>query len=476
MVHLMVAPYTKVEESFNMQATHDLIFYGPWNLTQYDHHDFPGAVKRTFIGPIALWLVTWPITSLLKAVGGSTKIAHQYVVRCVMAVGVASSLAAVNSAIRVAHGRVVSQWFMMLTLSQFHIMFWSSRTLPNTFAFILFNHALSKWIYSDGLSGRRVMVFLLVFAITVFRSELALIAAFMVLTDLARSRYPIKELVVVGLVSFSVALVCTVGVDSYFWSEAYLWPELEAFIFNAINNKSAEWGVSPFHSYFTALLPRIAPVTWPLSLLLFRLVSAHHGFSYYVVALCPVAVLSMLGHKEWRFILYAVPVVNAISAIGLVRLTAASRRVPQWSMARLAVVGIYAAIFLSFVAQGCMLAISAYNYPGGWALNEFHRILHSDKASKPCVVHMDVYSTMTGITRFGEGSECLYSKNENHTNAHEFLQYTHLVTHEPHRHSASQWQTVAVVRGYAGIRKMSIKLDPMVYILSKFMNETGSLQ
>jgi alpha-1,6-mannosyltransferase len=47
-LHLVVAPYTKVEESFNMQAIHDLIFTP--TLEQFDHFAFPGAVPRSFIG------------------------------------------------------------------------------------------------------------------------------------------------------------------------------------------------------------------------------------------------------------------------------------------------------------------------------------------------------------------------------------------------------------------------------------------
>lgn len=68
LLHLYFAPYTKVEESFNIQAIHDILAYGvPWRYTNwhllknYDHATFPGSVPRTFVGPLALAGVAWPV-------------------------------------------------------------------------------------------------------------------------------------------------------------------------------------------------------------------------------------------------------------------------------------------------------------------------------------------------------------------------------------------------------------------------------
>jgi alpha-1,6-mannosyltransferase len=136
LVHLLAAPYTKVEESFNIQATHDVLVYGTptSNIydklsSTYDHFTFPGAVPRTFVGPVVLA----GISQLPIALFGFRH--AQLIVRAVLGLFNAAALLVMKHNLSSQCGIPTARWYTLLQASQFHVMFYASRTLPNMFAF-----------------------------------------------------------------------------------------------------------------------------------------------------------------------------------------------------------------------------------------------------------------------------------------------------------------------------------------------------
>lgn len=73
-LHLFISPYTKVEESFNIQAIHDILIHGiptenvdQFLTSNYDHVSFPGSVPRTFAGALVLSGLSRPWVALLSS-------------------------------------------------------------------------------------------------------------------------------------------------------------------------------------------------------------------------------------------------------------------------------------------------------------------------------------------------------------------------------------------------------------------------
>jgi alpha-1,6-mannosyltransferase len=152
--YVLCCPYTKVEESFSMQAIFDLSTFG--GHTQfYDHLEFPGVVPRSFIGPLIVALLSYPFNALATTYSVPV-VYNQIICRSVLGALVWVSFVHFRNGVEGRFGRRASQLTGLLTSFQFHICFYMSRTLPNTFALALSLNAFGLWLKVRVVGGRDV--------------------------------------------------------------------------------------------------------------------------------------------------------------------------------------------------------------------------------------------------------------------------------------------------------------------------------
>ncbi|BEI83850.1 hypothetical protein CcaverHIS002_0404540 [Cutaneotrichosporon cavernicola] len=296
--HVLVAPYTKVEESFTLHAAHDVLRYGlsPANWERWDHRTFPGAVPRSFLPPIILGLLSYPSAVIASATGiVTTSLGIQIIIRLTLVACFAAAFTHLARTLQRRFSTSTADWFVALTLAQFHIPFYAGRTLPNFTALPLVVLAFSL---------------------------------------LLRDR---------------------------------LWSGIALFTATATTG----------HVFDNATLQR-------------TVASVSRTLGPGVVSL--VAVLSNVGHKEWRFIVYAIPALNIVAAACAAALAALPTRSLRM-VARLGLTGLLAitaafALFSSYV--------STHNYPGGCVW----RALEAARLPEGSVIHLHSYPLQTGASLF----------------------------------------------------------------------------
>jgi alpha-1,6-mannosyltransferase len=467
-VLLCLAPYTKVEESFNMQATHDLVFGGfgfgspgpldstppsagrknlpnsggvsrsamasligggvnsterrgsfhiPASVDDFDHQSFPGVVPRTFAGPIVISILSQPLLIAYQSLfsfEGETAFYAQFITRWVLGILVCLAFDFLGTGIqRETKSKMVAPIFSLLIGSQFHLMFYASRTLPNTYATALTALAVGL-MYRD----RYYHAFaVLGCAAAVFRSDVLVLVAPLALLLISAGYVHFFRGVLAGVVGIAVSLLLTVPLDSFFWGRM-LWPEAAVLWFNTAMNKSSDWGVSPPLWYFYAVLPKILFTFIPV--LPLALAEAGWKTRFYVMgALLFIALYSFLPHKELRFIMMGFPIffIPVASYFANRSSTLLSKLV----------FGCFVAGNLAFAMF--LVTLSMFNYPGAAAIHRVHSI-HDDppppsvtsfssdflfdedeyvarpkedprEREHPIVkVYIDAYAGMTGVTRF----------------------------------------------------------------------------
>ncbi|KPJ18091.1 putative Dol-P-Man:Man(7)GlcNAc(2)-PP-Dol alpha-1,6-mannosyltransferase [Papilio machaon] len=464
-LHILLCPFTKVEESFNIQATHDILYHR-FNLSQYDHNEFPGVVPRTFIGPVIISALSAPVVFILHLFG-INKFWMQYVVRLTLALTVIASWSRFRDTLRKQFGNSFAWWFTLISVSQYHFMFYMSRPLPNIMVLPFVLLALEGW-----LSGKHKQFIISAgVSIVIFRSELAMLFGLFLIIDLFFKKIDFMKFIKI-VVPTGIGLVAlTVVVDSMFWGRL-LWPETEVFWYNTILNKSSDWGTSPFLWYFYSALPRglgpslvLCPVGVYLDRRLVQLVAP---------AVVYVLLFSFLPHKELRFIIYVFPLLNAASAavcsyVFIRRTKAPIYELLFWGICLIIVANVILSIALVLVAMS--------NYPGGLAITRFHKLLKNE----PYVhVHISNLAAQTGVTRFTQiHDHWNYSKNES-LSSEQLQQYTHLLVEAKSKYSPtikSFTQTHVVLDSvdtfshvavnYKLIPPVRIKTRPAIFILER---------
>jgi alpha-1,6-mannosyltransferase len=351
-------------------------------------------------------------------------------------------------------------WLLLITACQFHIPFYSSRMLPNTFALAVVLQSYACWVEGQIQSAAS----LLVLGTAIFRCDLLLLLGSIGSSWLLLRQLGIVEALTIGIVTGIVALFLTVPLDSLLWQRV-LWPEGEVFYFNTILGKSKEWGTSPWYWYFASAIPKAMLLTMllvPLSTFRFAEllviwerklrkrwndqsfstnnnnnnnnkvgIMALHSLSNVVDTtwlpfLLPifgfVIMYSFLGHKEMRFIFPALPILNLAAAVGmskLDRLSFSSNDITKKddkadAVSWVARLGFGCGILCMLTTLGGSLvfvAVSRWNYPGGDALMALVRHIQQqqrgDFGMVPLTmttikVHIDVATAMSGVSLFGQ--------------------------------------------------------------------------
>ncbi|XP_020102981.1 dol-P-Man:Man(7)GlcNAc(2)-PP-Dol alpha-1,6-mannosyltransferase-like [Ananas comosus] len=285
-------------------------------------------------------------------------------------------------------GYRVEPFFGIMTALQFYLLFYSTRPLPNILAFCLVNLAYSFWFKGDSLATLKCLTVPTV----VFRCDTVLLFGPIGIELLLSKSVSLLEAIKCCVITALLCIGISVLVDSIMW-QRILWPELEVFWFNSVLNRSSEWGTHPLHCYFTSALPRSMLVGYPLCMI--GMILDRRIRRYVLPVFLFIWIFSKLPHKELRFILGSIPILNVSASIAASSVYN-NRKKKIWSW-------IYVIMLGSFIVSvGCSIVtfMASYNnYPGGYALKALHQ---ADASTKEKLVHIDAFTAMNGVSRFSE--------------------------------------------------------------------------
>jgi hypothetical protein len=264
-------------------------------------------------------------------------------------------------------------------------------------------------------------VALLVAVGIVGRSEVAILCGTILFIDFILSPSPIGYTLTVLpaiLVSATLSTAATMTIDTRLW-DCPSFPELEALLFNIRDGHASEWGVEPWYYYILSIpklllnpftLPLIAAtviLTWYTSISTLETIRKLRYIL--LVPIIYITGFSFLPHKEWRFIIYIIPLLTTASSISAAYL---HHHRSKSLLCRLLHIFFLLTIPLTFLASLSMTIISSTNYPGAVALEHCHATSNLTTAK----VYLDIPTRMTGATLpLCNHANFTYTKSENQT-------------------------------------------------------------
>ena len=290
---ILLAPYSNYDESFNVNALHDIINIGLDKIDSFDHMKYPDMPKKTSLPIIFLSLPAIYIPETCKNISNflslllisinnllptsisklynkdelsilltDTKILQLLFVRLLMSIISSFSILSLRKTIDHScsqNSKFIGVWFSLFYYPLPHMMFYISRFVPHFVCLPLLNFAISMFISGD--ISRSLIVF--TFIGIVFRVEILLFTAVLTIisaSGILRIGKPIlsfREACVSITISAALSIFLCSRIDSYFWNTSFIIPTFKSALVDIFDGSYSNWGLNDFHIYFTEYYMKI---------------------------------------------------------------------------------------------------------------------------------------------------------------------------------------------------------------------------
>ncbi|CAI0548376.1 unnamed protein product [Linum tenue] len=373
--------------------------------------------------------------------------------------------------VRQKFGHQVEGFLVVVTAFQFHLLFYSTRGLPNILALGGVNLAYGYWLKQKYYVSLNCLIFVAI----VFRCDMLLLIGplglqlllifFLKSSDQICFSFWLGLNTASALRYYRLVLPCPLtplcGKDycgqnlKYSGSTLFLTEALNGVLMEACSLDLGDRTHS-FHWYFTSALPRSLLAAYPLFMLG---VVLDRRVRYFVLPVVLFILLySKLPHKELRFIISSVPMFNLSAAVAASRIYN-NRKKTLWKLYNFILLGL---LLISVGCTAVSFMASYENYPSGHALKELHQNVGDVSDNRPNIgSYRYLFSHEWNIT-------LLYSKEES-IPLKEYKQrnFTYLVSEHS---SVDGYECLFSVNGFSrillqhGFPPVALVKKPKVYV------------